>query len=196
MTTREQLYERMSAEYTDFINELKTLPPVEIIENSYAKVFKGDILSCIQDEDFDEEQLKVFLTSKSPLDEFYQKELWNRQIAEKIVELGYQKEIIRADCANPKDISELKTYYKIYRIIASRKGKNSIMNGIGFIQNYHLVIHPRCKNFIYEIENYVYKKDSKTNENINEPEDSNNHLMDAMRYALEPYILGSSVRFI
>ena len=63
------------------------------------------------------------------------------------------------------------------------------MNGIGFIQNYKIIIHPICKNFYFEIENYVYKKNKVTNEPINEPEDKNNHLMDAMRYALEPFIM-------
>lgn len=129
------------------------------------------------------------------VNEFYEKKLWNSQIAEKIKAMGYQKEIIYADSANPKDISELRTKYEIHRIRSSRKGKNSVMNGIGFIQNYHLVIHPRCKHFLYEIENYVYKKDKMTNEPINEPEDKNNHLMDAMRYALEQFIMGSSILF-
>ena len=128
-------------------------------------------------------------------DEFYKKELWNDQIAEMIIQKGYQNKHIYADCSAPKDIAELSTKYQIRGMIPCRKGKDSILNGIGFIQNYKIVIHPNCKNFYFEIENYVYKKDKLTNQPINEPEDRFNHLMDAMRYALEPYIMGSTIEF-
>ena len=129
------------------------------------------------------------------IDEFYKKELWNNQIAEEIIKRGYQYHNIYADCSAPKDIAELSTKYNLRRIIPCRKGKDSLLNGIGYIQNYRIIIHPSCKNFFFEIENYVYKKDKVTNEPINEPEDRNNHLMDAMRYALEPYIMGSTISF-
>ncbi|WP_225355514.1 terminase large subunit, partial [Ligilactobacillus salivarius] len=35
-------------------------------------------------------------------------------------------------------------------------------------------------------DNYTYQKDRKTNEYINKPVDSYNHVIDAIRYALEP----------
>ena len=41
-------------------------------------------------------------------------------------------------------------------------------------------------NFITEISNYTWDIDKKTGEKINVPIDDFNHLMDAMRYALEP----------
>lgn len=127
--------------------------------------------------------------------EFYEKNLWNDQIAMKIREMGYGKELIYADCSAPKDIAELSSKYGLRRVIPCRKGKDSLLNGIGFIQQFTICIHPRCKNFFYEIENYVYKKDRLTDEPKNEPDDRCNHLMDAMRYAMEPYILGSLIRF-
>lgn len=129
------------------------------------------------------------------INEFYENGLWNDQIATKIYEMGYGKEVIYADSSAPKDISELVSKYGLRRIIPCRKGKDSILNGVGFIQQFTIIIHPRCNHFFFEIENYVYKKDKRTDEPKNEPEDKYNHLMDAMRYALEPYILGSLITF-
>lgn len=124
------------------------------------------------------------------LNEVYKKSLWNNQIAELITQLGYQNQKIYADCSAPKDIEELSKKYGIKGLTPCRKGKNSILNGIGFIQNYKIIIHPVCKHFYYEIENYMYERDKMTNEPTNKPMDKNNHLMDAMRYALEPFIMG------
>ena len=70
------------------------------------------------------------------------------------------------------------------RVRAAQKGKDSILNGIDRIQDYEIIIHPRCKNFIVEIYNYTWAKD-KFGRTINKPIDDFNHLMDAMRYALE-----------
>ena len=65
-----------------------------------------------------------------------------------------------------------------------RKGKDSILNGIQRIQNYELIIHPRCVNFLQEISVYQWAKD-RFDRYTGKPEDNNNHLMDAMRYACE-----------
>ena len=133
------------------------------------------------------------------IDEVYKKGLWNSQIADEINRRGYNNPYqfkIYADCSNPKDITELITKYNIGSLCACRKGKDSLLNGIGYIQNFRILIHPSCKNFYYEIENYVYERDKMTNEPINRPIDSNNHLMDAMRYALEPYIINDGQSLI
>ena len=80
-------------------------------------------------------------------------------------------------------------------ITAARKGPDSIVHGIDFIQDYHIIIHPRCVNFITEISNYTWAKDRKTGNMINKPIDDFNHLMDAMRYALEDISMGSVYSF-
>lgn len=79
------------------------------------------------------------------IDEFYEKKLLNNQIAEKIIHRGYQNKKIYADCSKPKDIAELSQIYKVNNIIACRKGKDSILKGIQFIQEYQILIHPHCK---------------------------------------------------
>lgn len=127
-------------------------------------------------------------------DEIYENGLSNEDIADKIKIRGYSKERITADCAEPKSIDRLRTL-GIRHIKASRKGKDSINNGIDYIQGFKILIHPKCSNFIKEIGNYTWDKDKKTGKSINKPVDDCNHLMDAMRYALEEYIKGNTFSF-
>lgn len=126
-------------------------------------------------------------------DEMYQKGLSNEKIHENITNMGYSKERITADCAEPKSIDRLRTL-GIQRIRPARKGKDSVSNGIDFIQDFHIVIHPRCVNFITEISNYTWSEDKFGNK-LNIPIDDFNHLMDAMRYALEDYSRGGTFSF-
>ena len=118
-------------------------------------------------------------------DEIYKKGLSNRAIYNEINSAGYAKEQITGDSAEPKSIDELKGLG--LRITGAKKGKDSVMNGIQWIQDLKIVIHPRCVNFITEISSYQWKKDKFGNK-LNEPEDDNNHLMDAMRYGLGKFI--------
>lgn len=120
-------------------------------------------------------------------DELYQKGLSNRQISEKIKAMGYGKERITADSAEPKSNDELN--YLGLRVTGAKKGADSIMNGIQWIQELKIIIHPRCVNFITEIGNYSWASDKFGNK-LNKPMDEFNHEMDAMRYALEKYIIG------
>ena len=108
----------------------------------------------------------------------------NDQIAEKIKEFGFAKSIIIADSAEQKSIDEIKKM-GIQRIKPCSKGKGSILQGIQKVQQYELIIHPDCKNIIEELENYSWTKDKNTNEYINEPIDSWNHYLDALRYSLQ-----------
>lgn len=118
-------------------------------------------------------------------DELYKKGLSNKAIHSEVTQMGYAKERITGDSAEPKSIDELKGLG--LRITGAKKGKDSVNNGIQWIQDLEIIIHPRCVNFLLEISTYQWKKD-KFDKKLNEPEDDNNHLMDAMRYALEKYI--------
>ena len=118
-------------------------------------------------------------------DEFYERGMSNRAIGQRITDMGYGKERITADCAEAKSIDELHGYG--LRIRGSRKGRDSIMNGVQWIQNYEIIVHPRCVNFLTEITNYTWDRDRFGNL-VNCPIDDFNHLMDAMRYALEACI--------
>ena len=128
--------------------------------------------------DLKEKRLFVF-------DEMYEKGLSNKRIADTVQKMGYGKERITADSAEPKSIDELKSLG--LKVKAATKGKDSIQNGIQWIQDLEIIIHPRCVNFITEISNYTWDQD-KFGTKLNVPIDDFNHLMDAMRYALEKYI--------
>lgn len=118
-------------------------------------------------------------------DEIYQTGMSNKRIADTIQDMGYSKEHITADSAEPKSIDELRGYG--LRVKGAVKGKDSILNGIQWIQDLEIIIHPRCVNFLTEISNYTWDKDKFDNK-LNKPIDDFNHLMDAMRYALEKFI--------
>ena len=120
-------------------------------------------------------------------DELYEKGLSNKRIFERISAMGYSKENITGDSADPKSIDELRGLG--LRIRGAAKGKDSVNNGIQFIQNFQIIIHPRCVNFLTEISNYTWEKD-KFGTKLNVPIDDFNHLLDAMRYALEKFIIG------
>lgn len=131
----------------------------------------------------DQKEKRLFV-----FDEMYEKGMSNKRIAETVRDMGYGKERITADSAEPKSIDELKSLG--LRVKGAAKGKDSIKNGIQWIQDLEIIIHPRCVNFITEISNYTWDTDKFGNK-LNVPIDDFNHLMDAMRYALEKYITGS-----
>ena len=136
--------------------------------------------------DVDNKKLYVF-------DEMYEKGLSNEKIHANIVKMGYSKEKITADSSEPKSIDRLRDL-GISKIKGARKGKDSVKNGIDYIQDFEIIIHPQCVNFLTEISNYTWDVD-KFGKRINKPVDDFNHLMDAMRYALESLIKGESFSF-
>ena len=137
----------------------------------------------------DQEQKEIYV-----FDEIYQKRMQNTVIYRSIEKLGFRKEIITADSEEPKSIEHLRSL-GLTRIKASKKGKDSINAGIQFIQDFKIFIHPRCVNFITEISNYSWDKD-KFGKAVNKPIDDFNHLMDAMRYALEDYMRNNRMKTI
>lgn len=118
------------------------------------------------------------------LDEYVKRGMLNNEIAKVIKEMGYSKEVITADAAEKKSIAEIKRD-GVLRIRPAKKGPDSIVQGINFLRQFHWVVDDRCPKTIEELENYTYKKDKKTNEYTNEPVDSYNHCIDAIRYAVE-----------
>ncbi|MCR1890800.1 PBSX family phage terminase large subunit [Ligilactobacillus murinus] len=118
------------------------------------------------------------------LEEYTKKGLLNNEIARVIKQMGYSKEVITADAAEQKSIAELKRD-GIARVRPAKKGPDSVIQGISFLQQYELVVDDRCVKLIEELENYTYQKDKATNEYINKPVDSYNHCIDAIRYAVE-----------
>lgn len=127
-------------------------------------------------------------------DEMYEKGMSNEDILSKVTEMGYAKERIKADSAEPKSIAYLRKA-GLRNIRAAKKGPDSIRAGISLIQDYKIIVHPRCVNFITEISNYTWDKD-KFDNMVNKPIDDFNHLMDAMRYAMEEFDGRKGVRLM
>lgn len=176
------VYENWKEEKFD-INKIKNLDSAFGLDFGYTNdptaLFCGTI-------DLKNKKIYVF-------DELYQKGMSNKAIYEKINQMGYSKERITADSAEPKSIDELQGL-GLRRITSAVKGKDSINNGIQFIQDFEIIIHPKCVNFITEISNYTWDEDKFGNK-INKPIDDFNHLMDAMRYAVERYINKKTIQF-
>lgn len=127
------------------------------------------------------------------VEEFVKKGLTNDKIAEAIKTLGYAKEEIQADSAEKKSNQELRNL-GIARVVDVKKGPGSVMQGIQYLLQYDWIVDERCVKLIEELENYTWKKDKKTNEYTNEPVDSYNHCIDAIRYALQNRIYKAKIK--
>ena len=98
-----------------------------------------------------------------------------------------QKWVIRADNARPETISFMKR--KGFRIEACPKWKGSVEDGIEYIRSFRRIyVHTRCKHTYEEFKFYSYKQDRITSDILPIVVDKNNHYLDALRYALNPYI--------
>ncbi len=125
-------------------------------------------------------------------DEWYRNGVTNRIIAERIKKMGYGGEPIICDCADAKSIAELRE--EGIHAEPSRKGRDSVNHGIQLIQNYQIVVHPRCTEFKKEIENYCWGKD-RDGRLTDKPDHEFSHGMDAMRYGVAKVLLPSAFSF-
>lgn len=99
----------------------------------------------------------------------------------------FKKNLIIADSSRPDAIELMCT--QGYRVEGSVKGKGSIEDGIQHIKSFKkVVIHERCKATIDEFKNYSYKVDPRSNQvtRIIDDKAGCDHIIDALRYALEP----------
>lgn len=133
---------------------------------------------------YDKENKRIFITG-----EYVKEGLLNDQIATVIKALGLQKEKLFADSADQKSIEEIRQHH-IPNIRPVKKWAGSIMQGLQWLLQHEIIIDERCFKTITEFENYTWKKDKKTGEYINEPVDTYNHTIDAIRYALSEQIKG------
>lgn len=117
-------------------------------------------------------------------DEHYQTRMLNEDIAAMIKGKGYQKERIRADSAEPKSNDDLRRL-GLGRIQPAGKGHDSVNAGIARLQEYRLIVHPRCVHAAAELGAYTWQPGVRDGDFTNRPRDRDNHLMDALRYAME-----------
>lgn len=104
-----------------------------------------------------------------------------------IKELRKHNEHVYADSADPRLIDEIGLGGVI--IYPVQKGAGSIIAGIEKIKDMELYVTKNSYNLQNELRNYVWAKDKDGNY-INEPEDNNNHALDALRYYVLSVLLG------
>jgi phage terminase large subunit len=108
---------------------------------------------------------------------------------------GIGSSVVRCDNARPESISYIKRN-GMPMAKPCEKGKGSVEDGIAFIKSFdEVVIHPRCEQTISEFRLYSYKVDRLSGDVLDTIVDSNNHFIDALRYALEPIMKGTSINY-
>lgn len=109
----------------------------------------------------------------------YSTGLTNPKIAAFILNLP--KALVVADSAEPKSIAEIAAHGVL--ISGARKGQDSVLYGIQFIQDQKISLTKRSVNTIKEYRNYLWMTDN-SDKIINEPIGINDHSMSAIRYGL------------
>jgi len=125
---------------------------------------------------------------------YIEKEAWGLQTElDKLVELFMQienshKYVIRADNSRPETISFMQKH-GYPKMEAARKWPGSIEDGISRIRAFEkIIIHPDCKKMADEFRLYSYKVDRLSGDILPDILGKNDHLQDALRYALAPII--------
>lgn len=111
----------------------------------------------------------------------YQKGLSNKQISD-VLKNQERFAVCMADSAEPKSIDEIISYGCAMQ--PAKKGKDSIRQGIQWVQDQRMSITKRSVNTIKEYRSYMWES-NKDGVLLPVPEPYNNHSMDAIRYAME-----------
>jgi len=133
----------------------------------------------------DKKRKKIYV-----FDEWYQAGMSDSELI-RLLKSKIGTQYVTCDSAEPKTIDFL--YANDIRAVAAVKGADSVNRGIRWLQDYEIIVDFRCQNFKNEIEQYHWKEDRKGNV-MAMPADVNNHLIDALRYALCDEILAAEVK--
>lgn len=171
--------------YEDFdVDELRQIPGIKAAFNLDFGFTDPNAFVC---ELVDNKNKKIYV-----FDEWYKTGVTNKIIAQVIKDKGYGGQRIICDSAEPKSIAELQE--EGIKAEPSRKGRDSVNHGIQLIQNYQIVVHPRCTEFRKEIENYCWAKD-KDGRLTDKPDHEFSHGMDSMRYGVARLMLPETFSF-
>lgn len=132
--------------------------------------------SAIIDTLYDKKNKTIFV-----FNEFYKSGCQLSELAAAIKDMNLAKTKIYVDAAEPRSIQ----YFKQENINATgcAKGKDSVKAGLMFLQDHLIIVHPNCKNFITELENFSYIKSKQTGEWTEDTTHEWSHAIDACRYA-------------
>lgn len=113
-------------------------------------------------------------------DEFYKSGCQLTDIVKAVHDMGLTKSKIYVDAAEPRSIQYFRN--EGIRAEACAKGKDSVKAGLMFLQDNLIIVHPRCTNFITELENFSYIKSKVTGEWTEDTTHEYSHAIDACRY--------------
>ncbi|MDD4279729.1 MAG: PBSX family phage terminase large subunit [Candidatus Sumerlaeales bacterium] len=125
---------------------------------------------------YDRAQKKIYI-----LDELHEKGMTNSQLAE-LLKPWVGGHYITCDSSEPKSIKELQNLG--IRAVGAKKGPDSVMHGIQWLQGHELIVDVKCQHTKNELQLYQWRKD-REGLSMRVPEDRNNHHIDALRYCLE-----------
>ncbi len=101
---------------------------------------------------------------------------------------GISRHVVYADSARPESTSYV-ARNGISNARSVEKWPGSVDDGIAYLRAFsRIVIDPSCRHLLDECGSYSFKTDRLTSVPLPEPLDANNHLIDALRYALSPLI--------
>lgn len=132
--------------------------------------------SAIIDTLFDRANRRIYV-----FNEFYKSGCQLTELAAAIKDMNLLKTKLYVDSAEPRTIQYFKT--QGINAVGATKGKDSVKAGIMFLQDVEIIVHPKCVNFIMELENFSYIKSKITGEWTEETTHEYSHAIDACRYA-------------
>jgi phage terminase large subunit len=91
---------------------------------------------------------------------------------------------ITADSARPETISYMQRH-GFPKIVGAKKGAGSVKEGVEFLKNYDIVVHPECIHTIDELTMYSYEMDDQTGLVLPYLADEDNNVIDSLRYSVE-----------
>ena len=126
--------------------------------------------------------------------EFYKSGCQLDDIAAAIEDMNLRKTKIAVDSAEPRSIQYFKS--KGINATGAAKGKDSVKLGIMFLQNHQIIVHPKCSNFIMELENFSYIRSKQTGEWTEDTTHEFSHAIDACRYAYSDIYTNTKLKTI
>lgn len=132
--------------------------------------------SAVIDTLYDRENKTIYV-----FNEFYKSGCQLSDLATAIGNMNLKKTKIYVDAAEPRSIQFFKQ--EGINAVPCAKGKDSVKAGLMFLQDHLIIVHPNCKSFITELENFSYIKSKVTGEYTEDTTHEFSHAIDACRYA-------------
>ena len=131
--------------------------------------------TAIIDSLYDRENKTIYV-----FNEFYKSGCQLSELVDALKDMNLTKTKVYVDAAEPRSIE----YFRNNGINATAcaKGKDSVKAGLMFLQDNRIVVHPSCRNFINELENFSYIQSKLTGEWTEDTTHEYSHAIDACRY--------------